>query len=98
MTFERLTTAWRQSSRSQNSSRTSSCSTSGFRASTATKLAERIRRAPGVQPVLVAITGWGQADDRRRSAEAGFDHHLVKPVDHDVLIQLVADAPAHVPH
>jgi signal transduction histidine kinase/CheY-like chemotaxis protein len=62
------------------------------------EVGERIRRAPGVQPVLVAITGWGQADDRRRSAEAGFDHHLVKPVDHDVLIQVVADAPAHVPH
>jgi CheY-like chemotaxis protein len=56
--------------------------------------AERIRRAPGMQPVLVALTGWGQADDRRRAADAGFDHHLIKPVDHDVLMQLVADVPA----
>ena len=31
--------------------------------------------------VMVAITGWGQAEDRRRSAEAGFDAHLVKPVE-----------------
>jgi CheY-like chemotaxis protein len=30
---------------------------------------------------LVALTGWGQPDDRRRSAEAGFDHHLVKPAE-----------------
>jgi PAS domain S-box-containing protein len=32
-------------------------------------------------PVLAALTGWGQQDDRRRSAEVGFDHHLVKPID-----------------
>ncbi len=31
--------------------------------------------------VIVAATGWGQDEDRRRSEEAGFDHHLVKPVD-----------------
>jgi DNA-binding response OmpR family regulator len=30
---------------------------------------------------LVALTGWGQDEDRRRVREAGFDHHLVKPVD-----------------
>jgi PAS domain S-box-containing protein len=56
--------------------------------------AERIRRASGVQPVLVALTGWGQADDRRRAVDAGFDHHLIKPVDHDALITLVAGVPA----
>jgi signal transduction histidine kinase len=33
------------------------------------------------QPVMVALTGWGREDDRRRTTEAGFDHHLVKPVD-----------------
>lgn len=33
------------------------------------------------RPVIVALTGWGQDEDRRRSQEAGFDHHLVKPVD-----------------
>ncbi|HWB09821.1 MAG TPA: PAS domain S-box protein [Pirellulales bacterium] len=35
--------------------------------------------------VIVALTGWGQEEDRRRSQEAGFDHHLVKPVDIAVL-------------
>jgi len=38
---------------------------------------------------LVALTGWGQEQDRRRSHEAGFDHHLVKPVDLDVLSTLL---------
>jgi two-component system CheB/CheR fusion protein len=41
--------------------------------------------------VLVALTGWGEEEDRRKSAAAGFDHHLVKPVDHDVLSKLIAD-------
>ena len=45
-------------------------------------VAREIRRQPwGKSTVLVALTGWGQEEDRRRSAEAGFDHHLVKPVD-----------------
>lgn len=35
--------------------------------------------APGI--VIIALTGWGQEEDRRRTREAGFDHHLVKPVD-----------------
>ncbi len=35
--------------------------------------------------VVVALTGWGQEDDRRKSVEAGFDAHLVKPVDHEAL-------------
>ncbi|MFD0739586.1 response regulator [Lysobacter koreensis] len=39
-----------------------------------------LRAAPGGESlVLVAVTGWGQPDDRRRTLEAGFDHHLVKP-------------------
>ncbi len=38
---------------------------------------------------LVALTGWGQEDDRRRAAEAGFDHHLVKPADIDGLQRLL---------
>jgi signal transduction histidine kinase/CheY-like chemotaxis protein len=40
-------------------------------------------------PVLIAVTGWGQPDDHRRSQAAGFDHHLVKPVDVDVLQNLL---------
>jgi PAS domain S-box-containing protein len=39
--------------------------------------------------VIVALTGWGQEDDRRRSAEAGFDGHLVKPVEHAALVALL---------
>ena len=42
----------------------------------------RIREQPwGKQMLMIAITGWGQDVDRRKSQEAGFDHHLVKPVD-----------------
>jgi CheY-like chemotaxis protein len=43
--------------------------------------APRIRERLGRGARLVALTGWGQPDDRRRAREAGFDHHLVKPVD-----------------
>ena len=39
--------------------------------------------------VLVAVTGWGQDEDRRRAMEAGFDHHLTKPVDVDQLDALL---------
>jgi signal transduction histidine kinase len=48
----------------------------------------------GVQPVplLVAVSGWGQADDRRLSAEAGFDHHLVKPAAGADVLELVEAA------
>jgi CheY-like chemotaxis protein len=41
------------------------------------------------QPLLIAVTGWGQDEDRHRSTDAGFDHHLVKPVDPAVLISLL---------
>jgi CheY-like chemotaxis protein len=43
----------------------------------------------GTDTVIVAVTGWGQEADRRRTKVAGFDHHLVKPVEPDVLVQLV---------
>jgi PAS domain S-box-containing protein len=46
-------------------------------------------RAGDAPPVLVALTGWGQAEDRRRSREAGFDHHLVKPADLTALRELL---------
>src|SRR5207249_1563474 len=46
------------------------------------EVARRLRKQPATEHVrLVALTGYGQAEDRRRSREAGFDHHLVKPVD-----------------
>jgi signal transduction histidine kinase len=55
------------------------------------EVARRIRRQPQTQgTVLVALTGWGQEDARRRSREAGFDHHLVKPVDLEALRALLA--------
>ncbi len=40
--------------------------------------------------ILIAVTGWGQDGDRRQSAEAGFDHHMVKPVDPEALMTLLA--------
>jgi PAS domain S-box-containing protein len=49
--------------------------------------------AQGPQPRLVALTGYGQEQDRRRSAEAGFDLHLVKPVDLGILTELLAELP-----
>jgi signal transduction histidine kinase/ActR/RegA family two-component response regulator len=53
--------------------------------------ARRIRRTPGSQEVLmIALTGWGQDDARQRTIEAGFDHHLIKPVNFDAIKQLVS--------
>jgi PAS domain S-box-containing protein len=46
-------------------------------------------------PTLVALTGWGQEEDRRRSEEAGFDAHLVKPVDFTALTKLLAESGAN---
>ncbi len=52
--------------------------------------ARRIREQPwGKDMVLVAVTGWGQEEDRRRSQEAGFNAHMVKPVDPAALQQLL---------
>ena len=51
----------------------------------------RIRQQPGgAEMVMVAVTGWGQGEDRARSSEAGFDHHLVKPVDQATLAEILA--------
>jgi PAS domain S-box-containing protein len=55
------------------------------------KLAQQIRAAPwGRSAVLVAVTGWGQEQDRLRAVEAGFDHHLVKPISADTVESLLA--------
>jgi PAS domain S-box-containing protein len=52
----------------------------------------RIRSQPwGGSIVLIAVSGWGQENDRRRSARAGFNMHLVKPVDPDALLRFVRD-------
>jgi CheY-like chemotaxis protein len=53
--------------------------------------ARHIRRHPwGRSMVLVALTGWGREEDRRASQEAGFDFHLVKPVDAVGISKLIA--------
>ncbi len=54
--------------------------------------ARQIREALGDGVVLVALTGWGQEDDQRRAQEAGFDRHLTKPADPDVLEDLITSA------
>ena len=49
--------------------------------------AQRIRQGSGGQAmVLIALTGWGQTTDKQRASHAGFDHHLVKPVDYSRLL------------
>ena len=54
------------------------------------QLAERVRAMPwGGRAVLIAVTGWGQADDRRRALSAGFDHHLTKPVSPEAVESLL---------
>jgi signal transduction histidine kinase len=59
--------------------------------------ARRIRALPtGRSIALVALTGWGQDADRRRSAEVGFDAHLVKPVDPAVLAKMIEELTAAV--
>ena len=58
------------------------------------EVARRIRREPwGGDVVLVALTGWGQVEDRAKSREAGFDAHFVKPVEHRVLAKFLAELP-----
>jgi len=57
------------------------------------EVAKRIRREPwGSNLILVAVTGWGQDEDRRKTREAGFDHHLVKPVGSEVLTGILSEA------
>ncbi|HEX8202371.1 MAG TPA: response regulator, partial [Isosphaeraceae bacterium] len=62
------------------------------------EVARRLRASPEfADTLLVALTGWGQEDDRRRSRAAGFDHHLVKPVDPENLGHLLAGSGAASP-
>ena len=61
-------------------------------------VARQIRQSdPQRRIVLVAVTGWGQDEDRRRSQQAGFDHHLVKPVDPAWLDQIFAAVAPKMP-
>jgi two-component system CheB/CheR fusion protein len=55
------------------------------------EVARRLRQQPAMErALLIALTGYGNDEDHRRSREAGFDHHLVKPVDPAAIQQLLA--------
>jgi CheY-like chemotaxis protein len=54
------------------------------------EVARRLRAGHPHRPVLIALTGYGQSEDRRRATEAGFDALLVKPVDPNALAELLA--------
>jgi len=56
------------------------------------EVCRRIRELPGGERiVVVALTGWGQEQDRRKSKEAGFNEHLVKPIEYGELMKLLAE-------
>jgi CheY-like chemotaxis protein len=57
------------------------------------EVAERIRAIPETRGmILIALTGYGLPEDRRRAAAAGFDRHLIKPIDFDQLDRLLSFA------
>ena len=57
------------------------------------EVARRIRARPDTRRLrVIALTGFGQEDDRHRAIEAGFDAHLVKPIDFEQLAKVVAQA------
>lgn len=57
-----------------------------------TELAQKLRKLPQLYNTkMIALTGYGQASDKARSLAAGFDHHLVKPVDYEQLKVLLAE-------
>jgi CheY-like chemotaxis protein len=55
--------------------------------------ARRIRSKDGAKTVLVALTGWGQEHNKQLAREAGFDHHLTKPIDPGAITTLLAQLP-----
>ena len=58
------------------------------------EVCQRVRQAAtDFRPMMVALTGWGKEEDRMRTKDAGFDHHLVKPVALDTLSKLIASVP-----
>ena len=63
------------------------------------EVARRIRSMPWAERViLVAVTGFGQEEDRQKALEAGFDHHMVKPIDASLLMETLAALPEHAEH
>jgi len=62
------------------------------------QVARRIRARPGrPRMTLVALTGYGQPEDVRRALDAGFDAHVVKPVDPDALTKTLSELPRQTP-
>jgi len=60
---------------------------------------KRIRAGRGGDVLLIAITGWGQEDDRDRAREAGFNHHFTKPVDFETLLGIIdRESPKRAAH
>ncbi|HET7159753.1 MAG TPA: response regulator, partial [Burkholderiales bacterium] len=58
------------------------------------EVARGIREQPwGREMMLIAVTGWGEASDKQRTSEAGFNQHIVKPVDAQALLSLLAELP-----
>ncbi len=58
------------------------------------EVARRLRAQPGAPLAIVALSGWGQQDDRDRTTEAGFDRHLVKPVSAEALSRMLTEVAA----
>jgi len=59
------------------------------------EVARRLRAEPRTRDAhLIALTGWGQDEDRRRTREAGIDEHLTKPTDPDVLMRMLNEIAA----
>jgi len=57
------------------------------------EVCRRIRAQPwGRDMLMIALTGWGQEEDRQKSKDVGFDYHLVKPVDFPTLVRLLAES------
>ncbi len=57
------------------------------------EVASELRKDRNCQgTVIIAVSGYGREEDRRRSREAGIDHHLVKPINHRELLSLLTDA------
>ena len=73
--------------------RTCSSSISGCPHLDGYEVGRKVREEPwGRRALMVAVTGWGQPEDRRRSAEAGFDRHLVEPIEIDEIQKVLAEA------
>ena len=61
------------------------------------QVAGRLRALLDERVVICAVSGYGREEDRRRGRDAGFDHHLIKPVDLDEMMALLADAGGRPP-